>query len=73
MNKIQMVDLKGQYLKIKTEIDAAIASVVASTAFINGLRSRHFNRIWRPTGLQARDTLCQRDGRPAGGHDGTGP
>lgn len=31
-----MVDLKGQYQKIKTEIDASIADVIQSAAFING-------------------------------------
>ncbi len=35
--QISMVDLKGQYLKIKPEIDGAIQSVVDSCAFINGL------------------------------------
>lgn len=35
-NKIQMVDLKGQYLKIKDEVDAGIHSVIDNTAFING-------------------------------------
>lgn len=34
--KIPMVDLKGQYLKIKPEIDNAIQSVIDSCAFING-------------------------------------
>jgi len=34
--KYPMVDLKGQYLKIKSEIDAAIAEVIDSTAFIKG-------------------------------------
>ena len=34
--KTVMVDLRGQYLKIKDEIDAAIAEVMDSTAFING-------------------------------------
>ena len=34
--KIQMVDLKGQYQKIKTEVDAGIQEVINSTAFING-------------------------------------
>ena len=34
--KIQMVDLHGQYMKIKTEIDAAVAEVIDSSAFING-------------------------------------
>lgn len=31
-----MVDLKGQYEKIKTEIDEAVLNVIDSTAFING-------------------------------------
>lgn len=36
MNKIQMVDLKGQYLKIKDEVDAGIQSVIDKATFING-------------------------------------
>jgi dTDP-4-amino-4,6-dideoxygalactose transaminase len=36
MKKIQMVDLKSQYDKIKPQIDEAILNVVESTAFING-------------------------------------
>ena len=35
MRSIQMVDLKQQYQKIKSEIDAAISSVLESCAFIN--------------------------------------
>src|ERR1035437_9685494 len=35
-NKIQMVDLKSQYKKIKTEGDAAIQNVLNSSGFING-------------------------------------
>lgn len=34
--KIPMVDLKGQYLKIKDEVDAGISEVINSSAFING-------------------------------------
>ena len=34
--KIQMVDLRGQYMKIKPEVDAAIQNVIDNTAFING-------------------------------------
>lgn len=34
--KIQMVDLKGQYKKIKQEVGAAIQEVIDSAAFING-------------------------------------
>ncbi len=36
MRPIQMVDTKTQYLKIKTEVDAAIQEVLDSTAYING-------------------------------------
>ncbi len=40
--KIQMVDLKGQYEKIKTEVDAGIQDVINSTAFINGPAVKEF-------------------------------
>lgn len=36
MREIQMVDLKTQYEKIRSEIDTAIFSVINSTAFIKG-------------------------------------
>ncbi|RYY39313.1 MAG: DegT/DnrJ/EryC1/StrS family aminotransferase [Chitinophagaceae bacterium] len=36
MRPIQMVDLKLQYQKIKSEIDAAVLGVLESSAFING-------------------------------------
>src|SRR5690554_1909878 len=36
MKKIQMVDLKGQYEKIKDEVDSGIRQVIESTSFING-------------------------------------
>lgn len=36
MQNIQMVDLKGQYNKIKEEVDKAIQNVIDNTAFING-------------------------------------
>ncbi len=38
-----MVDLHGQYLKIKSEIDSAIEEVLTSTAFINGPQVKEFN------------------------------
>ena len=41
-NKIPMVDLKGQYLKIKDEVDAAIHEVIDNTAFINGPAVKEF-------------------------------
>ncbi len=40
--KIQMVDLKGQYEKIKQEVDAGIQDVINSTAFINGPAVKEF-------------------------------
>jgi dTDP-4-amino-4,6-dideoxygalactose transaminase len=36
MDKIQMVDLKAQYNRIKSEVDAAIQEVIDTTTFING-------------------------------------
>ncbi len=42
MNKISMVDLKNQYLKIKSQIDSSIAQVIDSTAFINGPAVKQF-------------------------------
>ena len=42
MKEIRMVDLQGQYEKIKSEIDKAIQEVITSTAFINGPAVRDF-------------------------------
>jgi dTDP-4-amino-4,6-dideoxygalactose transaminase len=42
MMQIEMVDLKGQYNKIKTEIDQAVISCIASTSFINGPAVKEF-------------------------------
>ena len=39
---IEMVDLKGQYNKIKTEIDEAVISCISSTSFINGPAVKEF-------------------------------
>jgi dTDP-4-amino-4,6-dideoxygalactose transaminase len=36
MDKIQMVDLKAQYNRIKSEVDVAIQEVIDTTTFING-------------------------------------
>lgn len=36
MENIQMVDVKGQYKKIKTAVDKAVLDVIESGAFING-------------------------------------
>jgi len=40
--KIQMVDLKTQYEKIKTEVDEAIQTVISNTTFINGPEVKAF-------------------------------
>ncbi|WMJ72886.1 DegT/DnrJ/EryC1/StrS family aminotransferase [Cytophagaceae bacterium ABcell3] len=42
MNKIQMVDLYGQYHKIKSEVDQAISNVIEKSAFINGFEVKNF-------------------------------
>ena len=42
MKEIRMVDLSGQYEKIKPEVDAALAEVINSTAFINGPAVKNF-------------------------------
>ncbi len=42
MKEIRMVDLKGQYEKIKPEVDRAIQGVIDSTAFINGPAVKEF-------------------------------
>ncbi|MCF6348890.1 MAG: DegT/DnrJ/EryC1/StrS family aminotransferase [Flavobacteriaceae bacterium] len=44
MKPIQMVDLKGQYQKIKTQIDASIQDVIESAAFINGPEVKSFQK-----------------------------
>jgi dTDP-4-amino-4,6-dideoxygalactose transaminase len=42
MRAIQMVDLKLQYEKIKSEIDTAVLQVLESSAFINGPQVQRF-------------------------------
>ncbi len=42
--KIQMVDLKGQYLKIKEDVDISIQECINSTAFINGPAVKEFQQ-----------------------------
>lgn len=43
MNDIQMVDLGGQYEKIRDAIDQAVLNVVRSTAYINGPEVKAFS------------------------------
>jgi UDP-2-acetamido-2-deoxy-ribo-hexuluronate aminotransferase len=42
MKKIQMVDLRSQYEKIKPQVDAAMQEVIDHSAFINGPQVRLF-------------------------------
>jgi len=44
MKPIQMVDLKGQYRKIKQQIDNSIQEVIDSAAFINGPEVKNFQK-----------------------------
>ncbi|MBK7383388.1 MAG: DegT/DnrJ/EryC1/StrS family aminotransferase [Flavobacteriales bacterium] len=44
MRPIQMVDLVGQYLKIKDEVDAAQKRVIESATFINGPEVKEFEK-----------------------------
>ncbi len=44
MKEIRMVDLKGQYLKIKEEVDKRVLEVIDSTAFINGPYVKQFQK-----------------------------
>lgn len=43
-NKIQMVDLKGQYSRMQGEIDAAVLACIRSAAFINGPDVKQFEQ-----------------------------
>lgn len=43
MRPLQMVDLKQQYQKIKSEIDTAVLNVLESSAFINGPQVQSFS------------------------------
>jgi dTDP-4-amino-4,6-dideoxygalactose transaminase len=43
MKNIQMVDLKGQYIKIQKEVDLAMRKVIQSTSFINGPAVKEFS------------------------------
>lgn len=44
MKKIQMVDLKSQYDRIKTTVDASIQEVLDNTAYINGPEVHKFQK-----------------------------
>lgn len=64
MKKIQLVDLFGQYEKIKGEIDEAILRVVRSTAYINGPDVAAFQQELEKY-LQARNVILCANGTDA--------
>ena len=45
MKNIQMVDLKGQYNKIKDQIDTTVIQTIESTSFINGPVVKKFSNL----------------------------
>lgn len=64
MGKIKMVDLLGQYLRIKPEIDKAIENVLNSTAFIQGPQVAEFTRALEQY-LKARSVIPCANGTDA--------
>jgi len=44
MNKIQMVDLQGQYQKIKDKVDTQLQDVLNSSAYVNGPQVHAFQK-----------------------------
>jgi UDP-2-acetamido-2-deoxy-ribo-hexuluronate aminotransferase len=44
MNRIHMVDLQGQYHKIKPEIDSSIQRIIESTSFVKGPEVKEFEK-----------------------------
>ena len=47
--KIPFVDLHAQYLSIKAEIDTAIATVIAESAYVRGVHVERFEKAWAAT------------------------
>jgi len=47
--KVPFVDLHAQYLSIKSEIDGAIADVIAQSAYIRGPHVERFEQAWAET------------------------
>lgn len=61
---IQMVDLKGQYQKIKEDVDTGIREVIDNTAFIGGLAVARFQQNLE-TYLGARHVITCANGTDA--------
>jgi dTDP-4-amino-4,6-dideoxygalactose transaminase len=56
--KIPFVDLHAQYLSIRSEIDSAIADVIAKSAFIRGPHVEAFERAWAQAASVKRCISC---------------
>jgi dTDP-4-amino-4,6-dideoxygalactose transaminase len=56
--KVPFVDLHAQYLSIKNEIDAAIADVIAESAYIRGPHVEAFERAWAKTSAARHCVSC---------------
>ena len=54
---IQMVDLRGQYLKLKPQIDEAIANIINNTAFIGGKAVQDFTQVKKISRKISKKTL----------------
>ncbi len=64
MNPIHMVDLRGQYQKLKSEIDCAVLDCIASTSFINGPPVRELQQNLENY-LQVRNVIACANGTDA--------
>ena len=62
--KVPFVDLYAQYLTIQKEIDAAIAAVIAESAYIRGSHVEAFERTWAKT-VEARHCISCANGTDA--------
>jgi dTDP-4-amino-4,6-dideoxygalactose transaminase len=56
--KVPLVDLHAQYLTIKDEIDAAIGSAIADSAYIGGAHVEAFERAWAKAAGARRCVSC---------------
>ena len=73
MRPIQMVDLKQQYLKIKSEIDTALLNVLDSCTFIGGPYVNDFaTNLSKYLGVKHVIPCANGTDALANCHDGTG-
>lgn len=68
--KIQMVDLKGQYENIKEAVNASIQEVLDTNTYINGPEVHKFQKSLEDYLGKTRNSVCQWNGCFANCHDG---